>query len=400
MRRVWSFEAHSDAVQAVTVQALGSVRRIDQHPGFALVGRDGQELEPATRWLLQLVANGCSPRTVRAYAMSLLRFFRYCWAIEFPWDQADERVARDFVLWAREADKFVGAKNRPGQRLPVNRVTGKKVQNARYAPATINHTLSAVHEFFGFFIDQGEGPVRNPVPSLVRPHAHHNPAEPFVAHRRGSLRQKEPARLPRAIPDASFDELFRRLKSHRDRALVAFSVSSGARASELLGLTGEMVNYGDQLIGVIRKGGALQWLPAAPDAFVWLRLYQLDRGAPAAGDPVWLTLREPHRPLTYDALRAVMGRVNDLLGSNWTTHDLRHTFAIRALDGGLPMHELQELLGHASLNTLTVYAKPRLDEVVANHRAAFAHRPAGDGGQRATGSGYDRDDLDTVFGRL
>jgi site-specific recombinase XerD len=161
-----------------------------------------------------------------------------------------------------------------------------------------------------------------------------------------------------------------------------------------------MVNYGDQLIGVIRKGGALQWLPAAPDAFVWLRLYQLDRGAPAAGDPVWLTLREPHRPLTYDALRAVMGRVNDLLGSNWTTHDLRHTFAIRALDGGVPMHELQELLGHASLNTLTVYAKPRLDEVVAHHRAAFAHGPAADGGRRSTDSGYDRDDLNTVFGRL
>jgi hypothetical protein len=52
------------------------------------------------------------------------------------------------------------------------------------------------------------------------------------------------------------------------------------------------------------------------------------------------------------------------------------------------------------LNTLTVYAKPRLDEVVAHHRAAFAHRPAADGGQRATDSGYDRDDLDTVFGRL
>ncbi|WP_406050269.1 hypothetical protein [Kribbella sp. NBC_00889] len=53
--------------------------------------------------------------------------------------------------------------------------------------------------------------------------------------------------------------------------------------------------YGDQLIGV-RKRGARQWLLASPDAFVWLRLYQLDRGTPGGGQPVWLTLREPHRP--------------------------------------------------------------------------------------------------------
>jgi integrase/recombinase XerC len=81
----------------------------------------------------------------------------------------------------------------------------------------------------------------------------------------------------RAIPDTNFNELFRKLQSHRDRAMAAFYVSSGARASELLGLTGDMINYGDQLIGVVRKGGARQWLPASPDAFVWLRLYQLDR---------------------------------------------------------------------------------------------------------------------------
>ena len=78
----------------------------------------------------------------------------------------------------------------------------------------------------------------------------------FTPTRRRALLQKESQPLPRAIPDASFNELFRKLKSRRDRALAAFYVSSGARASELLGLTGDMINYGDQLIGVVRKGGA------------------------------------------------------------------------------------------------------------------------------------------------
>jgi hypothetical protein len=51
---------------------------------------------------------------------------------------------------------------------------------------------------------------------------------------------------------------------------------TSVRAEELLGLVRERVNVGDQLIGVIRKGTrALQWVPASPDAFVWLRRYQL-----------------------------------------------------------------------------------------------------------------------------
>ncbi|HEX8509339.1 MAG TPA: site-specific integrase [Propionibacteriaceae bacterium] len=308
-----------------------------------------------------------------------------------------DRTARDFVLWAKEAEKFTGAKQPPGHRLPVNRVTGKKVQTARYAPSTINHTLSAVHEFYEFFREQGQGPLRKPVPSAGRLYQHHSPGEQFTPRWRGSLRQKQPQRLPRAIPDASFDDLFRKLKSHRDRALVAFYVSSGARTSELLGLTGDMVNYGDQLIGVVRKGGSRQWLPASPDAFVWLRLYQLDRGTPGDGQPVWLTLREPHRPLSYDALRAVIGRVHLLLGSNWTMHDLRHTFAIRALDGGVPMHEVQELLGHASLNTLTVHSKPRLEEIVAHHRAVFDRARADPAAPEPVS--YDADALATVLGR-
>jgi integrase/recombinase XerC len=362
-----------------------------------VVDAEGVEFGPGTEWLLQLAANDCSRHTVRAYAMSLLRFLRFCWATECRWDQASERVVRDFVLWARQADKFTGAKNLPGPRLPVNRVTGKKVQTARYAPATINHTLSAVHEFYEFHRERGEGPLVNPVPVAGRLHGHHNPMDDFAPTRRRALRQKDSQPLPRAIPDASFNELFRKLKSHRDRALAAFYVSSGARASELLGLTGDMINYGDQLIGVVRKGGARQWLPASPDAFVWLRLYQLDRGTPGDGQPVWLTLREPHRPLTYDALRAVMARVNRLLGANWTLHDLRHTFAIRALDGGVPMHEVQDLLGHASLDTLAVYSKPRLEDVVAHHRAVFG--PAVGREEQDGLAGYDPGALSTVLGR-
>ena len=61
--------------------------------------------------------------------------------------------------------------------------------------------------------------------------------EPFRQERAGLFRPRQPKRIPRGIPDRMFDELFASLPSHRDRALVAFWVSTGARAEELLGVT-------------------------------------------------------------------------------------------------------------------------------------------------------------------
>ena len=128
--------------------------------------------------------------------------------------------------------------------------------------------------------------------------------------------------------DDRFDELFARLPSHRDRALVAFWVSTGARAAELLGVHGGDAAPGRGLITVVRKGDrAIQALPASPDAFVWLRLYQAQMdGLVAAGadDPLWWTLRRPWRPLSYPAAYRMFQRANAMIGANWSLHDLRH----------------------------------------------------------------------------
>ena len=77
-----------------------------------------------------------------------------------------------------------------------------------------------------------------------------------------------------------------------------------------------------QLITVIRKGTrAMQPLPASPDAFVWLRLYQAEfHGLVPEGrdDPLWWTLRRPFRQLTYHAARGMFDRAGALLGANWS----------------------------------------------------------------------------------
>ena len=186
------------------------------------------------------------------------------------------------------------------------------------------------------------------------------PGEPFRHERSGLYRPRVPSRIPRSVPDEEFNEIFARLPSHRDRALVAFYVSTGARASELLSATLAGADPGRQVITVTRKGTReLQELPASTDAFVWLRLYQVEmEGLIPKGrrQPLWWTLRRPVRPLTYHAVHRMFERVGEAAGSSATLHSLRHTAAYRmAEDPSLPLSDVQTVLGHALLTTTQIY---------------------------------------------
>lgn len=353
-------------VTRLTVPTIGRVDLIEQSPGTVLLDAAGVPVPEVSDFFATMLASGASVSSLRSYGLALLRWWRFLAAIDVAWEQASRVDARDFVLWMR--------------------LVGPSAGRAGYAPATINHALAVVKMFYLDRASAGQGPVLNPVPDAAhrlgrRVQAHHNPMQPFTPGRRALLRQKVPDRLPRSIPDGLFDALFAAVGSDRDRALLAFYVSTGARASELLGVTIDRVDPGEQRIGVHRKGsGRLQWLPASADAFVWLRLYEQHANRPEGEQALWLTRRRPVRPLTYSAARRMLQRANEALGTSWTLHDLRHTAAQRMIDDpGLSLTDVQWVLGHAHLSTTELYLRPRPQEVVTkvlHHHRARLQRPA------------------------
>ncbi len=288
-------------------------------------------------------------------------------------------------------------------------MTGRPSPGLMYAPATRARTETVLRRFYDLHLETGLGPAANPFPqhrrTEHRANAHGNPMRPVVQGRVGVYRPRVAERLPRCIPHEWFNRLFAQLTSHRDRALVAFWVSSGARAAELLGIRNADVDPGQQLITVVRKGTrAIQQVPASPDAFVWLRLYEAEvrRGVPhGRGDPVWWTLRRPHRPLTYHAAYRMFERVNRMLGANWTPHDLRHTAAHRmARDPLMPLVEVQWVLGHARLSTTQRYLTPSRDEVIESVRAHHARLASTASVPAAPPApGYRDESLSVLFGR-
>jgi integrase len=399
---------------SLVVPRVGAVVAFDDvWEPVRLLDVSGAAVGAVRAFLQDLQAAGRSAATQRSYAMDLLRWFRFGWAVEVPWDHATRVEARDFCRWLSLRDKpgGAGAAARTVRGRP-NAVTGRPGPGAGYAAATRAHSETVLRVFYEFHRDAGTGPMVNPFPLARerqggRLNAHHNPVEPFRAERAGLYRPRVPKRIPRCIPDELFNRLFAGLGSHRDRALVALWVSTGARASELLGARCGDVDPGQQLVTVIRKGSrAVQQLPASPDAFVWLRLYQtaLRDAAPAGrDDPLWLTLRRPLRPLTYSAARAMFSRAAAALGANWTLHDLRHTAAYRmARDPLVPLTDVQWVLGHAQLSTTQIYLTPMPGDVIAGMLAH--HRRGGQTGEAErvdpgseAAAGYRRETLDVLF---
>jgi site-specific recombinase XerD len=401
---------------SLVVPGSGSLEATgDLFEPFRLLGPDGGVVTAAAAFFAELAACGRPAATQRSYGMDLLRWFRFLRAVGMDWDQATRAEARDFCRWLQIAGKPVRPHWRHPDREPVrsggkgsvpsNPVTGKSGPGERFAAATVAHCESVLRGFYEFHLEAETGPMVNPFPLARsrRMRARRSPMERAVAVRTGRYRPRVVQRVPRCIPDERFNEVFAQLGSHRDRALVAFWVSTGARAAELLGATVGDVDPGQQLITVVRKGTRLlQPLPASPDAFVWLRLYEAELHdlVPAGRDqPLWWTLRRPFRALRYDAARLMFTRANAALGANWSLHDLRHTAAYRmARDPQVPLTDVQWVLGHAHLSTTEQYLNPRTEDVIDGMLAFHSRRQDGDSAAPAT-AGYRAESLNVLFGQ-
>jgi site-specific recombinase XerD len=359
-------EVARDLVNLVVRQRGALVATGERQEPFRLVDGDGVIVAAAAVFFCDLQAAGRPESTIRSYGLDLLRWFRFLWAAGVSWERATRAEARDFCRWMTVAGKPSRGPG-AGSREP-------------YSAAVRAHAETVLRGFYDFHLEAGRGPIVNPFPldrsrRGGRAHAHHNPMDRYRDERAGLYRPSLPARVPCSVPDAEFNEVFARLPSDRDRALVAFYVSTGARASELLSAVQGGVHPGRGVIAVTRKGTRrVQELPASPDAFVWLRLYQaqMDGLIPrGAREPLWWTLRRPARPLGYHAVHRMFERAAAAAGIAVTLHALRHTAAYRmAEDPALPLTDVQWVLGHAQLTTTQLYLTPRRQDVI---RRMLAH---------------------------
>lgn len=406
------------------VRDIGSIRlprwgRVDRVEGpvpWLVLDERGTPVEPIRRYLTDFVAQDNSDPSVRSYAYGLLRWWRWLRAVGVEWDKATPAEGRDLVLWLAQATKprrFPRTKSTTTAGT-VNPITRKQYPGDHYAARTIRHSNAVVRAFYEYWNETAQGPLLNPVPRDRHRSwsiEHHDATQSPFHEGRLRYNPKLPKQQPRAIEDEEWTELFTVLRSNRDRALLSLVIGNGARASEMLGVRTVDIDWGGQMVRVIRKGNrAEQWLPASPDSFTWLRLYLADIGeALSQVEPIWQTRRRRDRgeglqsqTLNYEALRKVFTRANDALGTNWTMHDLRHTAALRMVrDEHLSVRDVQVILGHAHLSTTAdIYLIEDQAEVVRRVQNYLTAREQAPTPPVRVAAGYDALDLTILLGEL
>lgn len=192
-------------------------------------------------------------------------------------------------------------------------------------------------------------------------------------------------RLPKAI---SVDEVTRILESAgtdtatglRDRALLEFLYSTGARISEAVGLDVDDISLaepeaGPAIVRLLGKGSKERLVPLGSYGARALDAY-LVRGRPllaakGKGTPaLFLNARGGRisRQSAWTILKAAADKAN--ITKDVSPHTLRHSFATHLLEGGADVRVVQELLGHASVTTTQVYTLVTADTLREIYAAA------------------------------
>ena len=100
----------------LVVDGVGAVADTDViWEPYRLVDGGGEIVEAVTGFLQELRASGRTAATQRSYALDLLRWFRFLWAVDVPWDRATRCEARDSSRFLALVDKprGLGASMRP-----------------------------------------------------------------------------------------------------------------------------------------------------------------------------------------------------------------------------------------------------------------------------------------------
>ena len=233
----------------------------------------------------------------------------------------------------------------------------------RNKKATIARKLSALRSFFNYLVKRGVT-EDNPAASILTP--------------------KQEKTLPSYL---AVDEMFRLLDSiHsgrildlRNRAIFETLYSCGIRVSELVGLNTLNVDYRQDLIRVLGKGGKERIVPIGKKALAAIKTYrQLLNQKCGISEKINgpLFLNKNKGRLSARSVARILDKLVAACGllTPVSPHTLRHTFATHMLDAGADLRVVQELLGHKSLSTTQKYTHVSIDRLMETYDKAHPRK--------------------------
>lgn len=156
-------------------------------------------------------------------------------------------------------------------------------------------------------------------------------------------------------------------KRERDLALIELLYSTGMRVGELVRLNRQDIHFDTLEVVVFGKGSKERETYLNASAAYHLKKYLLSRTD--VNEALFVTSRLPFSRLTEHGVREILQRLGKRAGIEKVhPHRYRTTAATNALNRGMPIQDVQALLGHEDINTTMIYCSVAKDNVRMAHK--------------------------------
>lgn len=188
---------------------------------------------------------------------------------------------------------------------------------------------------------------------------------------------KSPARrihkikVGRSVKDVYSDEELEQMRdsctNSRDLAIIDILSSTGIRVGELVNLNITDVNFEKRECVVLGKGNKQRTVYF--DARTKIHLYEYISSRNDEFKALFVSINNPHNRLSVRGIETILHKIGSNLKSTKVhPHKFRRTLATKAIDKGMPIEQVQMLLGHSQIDTTLRYAMVNQNNVKASHR--------------------------------
>jgi len=169
------------------------------------------------------------------------------------------------------------------------------------------------------------------------------------------------------ISDESIEILRDNCKEKRDLAIIDLLFSTGMRVGELVNLDIADIDFNERECIVYGKGDKERRVYFDARTKIHLQLYLKSRHD--SNEALFVSERKPHKRLQIGGVETLIRNLGVKVGIKKAhPHKFRRTLATGAIDKGMPIEQLQQLLGHRRIDTTLMYAMVKQSNVKMAHR--------------------------------
>ena len=195
-------------------------------------------------------------------------------------------------------------------------------------------------------------------------------AEDYII--KSPIRRIHKIRTGSKVKETLSEECIERLRDSclhiRDLAMIDFLYSTGIRVGELVNLNIGDINFEERECIVYGKGNKQRKVYFDAKAKVHLKRYLEHRND--YNEALFVTLDSPFERLKISGVEIRLRKLGRLasLDQRVHPHKFRRSMATRAIDKGMPIEQVQKLLGHQQIDTTMHYAMVNQSNVKISHR--------------------------------